>query len=55
VDFRDLTLKAQRQTYTRLADRLYRCESLGGSDFQAEISVDQDGIVLDHPGLFRLK
>ncbi|HEU4691059.1 MAG TPA: putative glycolipid-binding domain-containing protein [Vicinamibacterales bacterium] len=49
----DLTARAQPQAYTRLADRTYRFESLDGSDFRADLSVDGDGIVLDYPGLFR--
>jgi uncharacterized protein len=49
----DLTVRSQRQAYTRLADRLYLFESLDGSNFQAELPVDEDGVVLDYPNLFR--
>jgi uncharacterized protein len=49
----DLTVHAQPQAYTRLADRLYLFENLDGSDFRAELAVDEDGIVLDYPDLFR--
>ena len=49
----DLTVRPQPQAYTRLADRLYLFENLDGSDFRAELPVDEDGIVLDYPGLFR--
>nr|PZN19679.1 MAG: hypothetical protein DIU80_21220 [Chloroflexota bacterium] len=49
----DLTVRPLPQAYTRLSDRLYRYESLSGSGFQADLSVDEDGIVLDYPGLFR--
>ena len=49
----DLTVHAQAQAYTRLADRLYLFENLDGSGFRAELPVDEDGIVLDYPGLFR--
>lgn len=49
----DLTARPQPQAYTRLADRLYLFESLDGSGFSAELPVDEDGIVLDYPGLFR--
>ncbi|HKU13312.1 MAG TPA: putative glycolipid-binding domain-containing protein [Steroidobacteraceae bacterium] len=49
----DLTVKAQPQAYTRLADRLYLFESLDGSGFKAGLPVDEDGIVLDYPDLFR--
>jgi uncharacterized protein len=49
----DLTVQAQPQAYTRLADRRYLFENLDGSGFRAELAVDEDGIVLDYPGLFR--
>ena len=49
----ELTLQAQPQAYTRLADRLYLFENLDGSGFRAELPVDEDGIVLDYPDLFR--
>jgi hypothetical protein len=53
VDGPALTVHAQAQAYTRLAERLYLFESLDGSGFQAELPVDEDGIVLDYPSLFR--
>lgn len=53
VDGPALTVQPQRQAYTRLAERLYRFESLDGSGFAAELPVDDDGVVLDYPGLFR--
>lgn len=49
----DLTVHPQPQAYTRLADRLYLFENLDGSGFRAELAVDEDGIVLDYPDLFR--
>jgi uncharacterized protein len=49
----DLTIRPQPQAYTRLADRLYRFENLDGSGFRADLPVDEDGIVLDYPELFR--
>lgn len=49
----ELAVQPQPQAYTRLADRLYLFESLDGSGFKAELSVDENGIVLDYPGLFR--
>jgi hypothetical protein len=48
-----LTIRSQAQAYTRLADRLYLFESLDGSGFSAQLPVDEDGIVLDYPDLFR--
>lgn len=49
----DLTVHPQPQAYTRLADRLYLFENIDGSGFTAELPVDDDGIVLDYPDLFR--
>lgn len=49
----DLTVQPQMQAYTRHAERLYLFENLDGSGFRAELPVDEDGIVLDYPGLFR--
>lgn len=49
----DLTVRPQPQAYTRLADQLYLFENLDGSGFRAELPVDDDGIVLDYPDLFR--
>ena len=48
-----LTVHSQAQAYTRLGDRLYLFENLDGSGFRAELPVDEDGIVLDYPNLFR--
>jgi hypothetical protein len=49
----DLTVRPQPQAYTRLADRRYLFENLDGSGFTARLLVDEDGIVLDYPDLFR--
>jgi uncharacterized protein len=49
----DLTVEPQPQAYTRLADSTYLFESLDGSGFKVELSVDAYGVVLDYPGLFR--
>lgn len=49
----DLTVHPQPQAYTRLGDRLYLFENLDGSGFSAKLAVDEDGIVLDYPDLFR--
>jgi hypothetical protein len=49
----DLTVHPQPQAYTRLADRRYLYETLDGRGFRAELKVDEDGIVLDYPELFR--
>jgi hypothetical protein len=49
----DLSVQPQRQAYTRTADRHYLFESLDGSGFRVDLSVDEDGIVLDYPAYFR--
>ena len=49
----DMTLGAQPQAYTRLAERLYRFENLDGSGFTADLTVDEHGLVVDYPGLFK--
>jgi hypothetical protein len=49
----ELTVRPQAQAYTRIAERTYLFESLDGSGFAAELNVDEDGVVLDYPGLFR--
>ena len=40
------------QRYTRLGDRLWRYEGLF-RDFVADLAVDDMGLVLDYPQLFR--
>jgi hypothetical protein len=47
-----LTVAPDGQRYTHLSERLIRYEALDGS-FAADITVDQDGIVVDYPGLAR--
>jgi hypothetical protein len=44
----DLTVQAQPQACTRLADRRYLFENLDGSGFRAELPGDEHGIVLDY-------
>lgn len=48
----DLTVTADPQRYTRLDERRYLYESRD-SDFRREITVDDDGFVVEYPGLFR--
>lgn len=44
---------ADEQTYTRLSERVYRFENGEGADyFTADITVDEDGLVVDYPQLF---
>lgn len=49
----ELSVKPQPQAYTRLAERRYRFDNLDGSGFSVELPVDEDGVVLDYPDLFR--
>ena len=49
----ELTVEAKSQAYSRLGERLYLFESLDGSRFQAELPLDEGGLVLDYPDLFR--
>lgn len=51
VDVPALQVIPDPQRYTRIEDRVYRFESLD-SDFTADIVVDEDGFVVDYPGLF---
>lgn len=48
----ELSLRAAPQRYTRRAERLWRFDGLD-IDFTADITVDDDGFVVDYPGLFR--
>lgn len=49
----ELTVQAQPQAYTRIGDRQFLFENLDGSGFRAGLRVDDDGFVVDYPGLFR--
>jgi uncharacterized protein len=49
----ELTVRPMRQGYTRLAERRYLYENLEGSEFRAELTVDDDDVVLDYQGVFR--
>jgi hypothetical protein len=48
----ELSLRAAPQRYTHLSQRLWRFDGLD-IDFTADITVDEDGFVVDYPGLFR--
>jgi hypothetical protein len=51
VRFPELTVEPFPQRYTRLADRRYLYESLT-SEFKAELTVDDLGLVIQYQGLF---
>jgi hypothetical protein len=48
----ELSLHAAPQRYTRLADKLWRFDALD-IDFTADVRVDEEGFVVEYPGLFR--
>jgi hypothetical protein len=48
----ELSLSAAPQRYTRLGPDRYRYEALD-TGFAAEISIDEDGLVLDYPEIFQ--
>ncbi|UPK66804.1 putative glycolipid-binding domain-containing protein [Chitinophaga filiformis] len=50
-DLPAMDVKPVKQRYTRLADRLYRYESLW-SGFTADLEVDEHGIARDYPGIW---
>ncbi len=50
VEFPSLMPRPVSQRYTRLADRVYRYES---STFRADLPVDDYGLVLDYPGVWK--
>ena len=47
----ELTVGTDRQRYTRVGPRTYLFTALE-AEFEREITVDADGLVLDYPGLF---
>jgi len=51
VRFPQLTIEMLDQRYSRLAANRYLYESAGGS-FRRELTVDDNGFVLDYPGLW---
>jgi hypothetical protein len=52
IAFPELAVSADRQRYTRVAVDRYRYEAVD-SDFAREITVDEHGLVVSYPGLFR--
>ena len=49
VSVPELDVRPVRQRYTKLAAGLYRYES---GSFRADLPVDEDGFVLDYPGIW---
>jgi hypothetical protein len=52
VHLPELRVERVQQRYTRLADRRYKYEGLN-TGFTTELDVDEDGLVIDYPGLCR--
>lgn len=52
VPLPSLQMCPDSQRYTRIAEQRYLYESTDRS-FSAELNVDEDGLVIDYPGLFR--
>jgi hypothetical protein len=50
VRFPNLNVEPLDQTYTRLGERTYRYQS---GTFEADLEVDDEGLVLDYPGIWR--
>jgi hypothetical protein len=51
IPFDDFVPRLDRQIYTCLAPRLFRYQAAERS-FEAELPVDEDGLVVDYPSLF---
>lgn len=51
IDAADLSFKRAEQIYTRLDSHCFRFQS---PDYQAELTLDDDGLVMHYPGLFAL-
>jgi hypothetical protein len=51
VEFPSLAVRRDKQRYTRLEERRWRYQSRDDG-FEREITVDEDGVVVEYPGLF---
>ncbi|MFB2556734.1 putative glycolipid-binding domain-containing protein [Herbiconiux liangxiaofengii] len=51
IDIPSLRVSADRQRYTRTGPSTYRYSSIDGS-FVSDVEVDDEGFVVDYPGLF---
>ncbi|UYN98139.1 MAG: putative glycolipid-binding domain-containing protein [Devosia sp.] len=49
IDATDMSVSRAEQVYTRLDDTRFRFQS---ADFERDITLDGDGLVVDYPGLF---
>ena len=53
IDVLEAQMRIDRQKYTKLSSNNYRFENDGGK-FTADITVDEDGFVIDYPKLFQM-
>ncbi len=51
IDATDFSVKRAEQIYTKIDDTHFRYQS---ADFERIIRIDEDGLVVDYPGLFGL-
>ncbi len=49
IDATDFSIRRSEQIYTQLDETHFRYQS---ADFEQVISIDEDGLVVDYPGLF---
>jgi uncharacterized protein len=52
IDLIEQKVSLQKQIYTKLSETDYLFENMP-NDFEADITVDEQGFVLGYPGLFR--
>ncbi len=52
VPFDTFEPSVERQRYTKLDERLFRFETADGG-FSADLPLDEDGLVIDYPTLFK--
>jgi len=50
IDADTMTVRRDEQIYTRIAENGFRFQ--GAAGFEANLTVDADGLVMDYPGLF---
>jgi uncharacterized protein len=53
IDLPDFSLRSVGQYYSKLGSDTYRYQDVETPDFVADIAVDQDGLVVDYPRLFK--
>ena len=51
IDLLNSSVRPLKQKYKRISDTVYHYENIP-NDFEADITVDDNGFVIDYPGLF---